>query len=110
MVFCANECCLRSSSKQPRFYTLCISLYDKKEYKTKKTPKLSIWKSRTLEFDGEQQILYCHGRFVAGLTEAKTVDFEVKMRIRAQLLDQMIQDIRTKSSRLGTIQPHSKSE
>ena len=67
--------------------------------------KLSTWSSRAFAMDESEQVLCCHGRFVIGVTKAEVKDFTVRLRIRTQLLDEMVRQIRMQSARLGVIEP-----
>lgn len=72
----------------------------------KNSAKGSVWSSRAVLLDGEEKVLLVHGRFVIGLTANEAEKFKVKMRVRTQLLDLMVQEIRSKAARLGAIEPH----
>lgn len=89
----------------PGFYPFVLGCIIPSEIKCN-SPKGSVFRSRTVVLDGIERQLYCHGRFVLTMTMADAKNIKVKMRIRTQLLDQMMQDIRTKSARLGTIEPY----
>ncbi len=67
------------------------------------TPKGGVWVSGEFELDQKTRKLFCHGRFVLGLTLEDAVRLLPKFRLRGQLLDLMIQDVRCNSARLGVI-------
>ena len=68
--------------------------------------KASVGRTREVVLvDSKQKWLYLFGRFVMGLEESETADFEPVFRIRPSLLDKLILDIRFNSARLGVVEP-----
>lgn len=65
----------------------------------------SVFQSRGIVIDGGEKFLFSHGRFTTGMTQEKAIELRPLMRLRGQLLDQAVFDIRVQAARLGTIEP-----
>ena len=72
---------------------------------TNNTPKGSVWRSKNFMIKARSCRLLCHGSFILGMKHVEARKLQPQFRIRSQLLDLMVQDVRTNSARLGVLEP-----
>nr|WP_070960642.1 hypothetical protein [Hyphomonas sp. Mor2] len=107
----ATWCCLQINAAcdqaqgHPGLVPYTLSCFVPTAIKKREGKRDSVFQSRGMVIDEIEQFLFSHGRFTTGMTQRRAIELKPLMRLRGQLLDQAVFDIRVQAARLGTIEP-----